>query len=89
MSNAGGLNFPNYQDATFDALVLAASEASQVDSGKMYQLAEASLMSDDPVLALFSYSTRRLVNPKLRDWVDNPMDVHLSRWLYWSEERSD
>ncbi|MEM1104987.1 MAG: peptide ABC transporter substrate-binding protein [Pseudomonadota bacterium] len=82
-SDAGDLNFPNYRNARFDALLDEALAAQGEDAADLFRQAEALAMSDNPAIPIFVYSTRRLVKPYIGGWVKNPIDVNLSRHLYF------
>jgi oligopeptide transport system substrate-binding protein len=43
--------------------------------------AERVLMHDHPVVPLIQEVARNLVSPRVRGWVENPGDLHLSRYL--------
>lgn len=82
-TDAGDLNFPNYLNPDFDALLDQALAADEDKAGELFRQAEALAMSDDPAIPLFVYSTRRLVKPYIGGWVKNAIDVNLSRHLYF------
>ena len=44
--------------------------------------AERVLMSDNVVIPIYSYVTKRLVNPHLQGWQPNVMDHHLTRYMF-------
>ena len=39
-------------------------------------------LSESPVVPLYSLASRRLVNPRLGGWYDNPRDIHPLRYLH-------
>jgi oligopeptide transport system substrate-binding protein len=43
--------------------------------------AEAQLLQDMPVIPLYYYVSRHLVNPAVAGYENNVRDVHLSRYL--------
>jgi oligopeptide transport system substrate-binding protein len=43
--------------------------------------AEAQLMQDMPVIPLYYYVSRHLVDPAVGGYEDNVRDIHLSRYL--------
>jgi ABC-type oligopeptide transport system substrate-binding subunit len=47
--------------------------------------AEAIGIAEYPVIPLYSVMVRRLVDPRLGGWQENPRDAHPSRLLYWRE----
>lgn len=81
-SDAGDLNFPNYQNPQVDALLDAALRATPGESDALMREAEALAMADAPVIPLFVYANRTLVKPDITGWIHNPITVNLSRYLH-------
>ncbi len=79
--NAGGLNFPNYQNPRFDALLAEAASAAPDEAERLYADAESILMEDEAVIPVYIMVSRPLVRDTIKGWKDNPLDVHLARWL--------
>ena len=44
--------------------------------------AERVLMTDNVIIPIYSYVTKRLVNPHLQGWQPNVMDHHLTRYMF-------
>ena len=84
-SDAGPLNFPNYRNDVFDDLLRRARSAPPPAAERLYANAERLLMNDAPVLPLFIDASRQLVRTDLEGWRDNPMNVHLGRWMSFSQ----
>jgi oligopeptide transport system substrate-binding protein len=79
-SDAGAANAVRYFDPAFDALLDAAARAPRGDLAALHQ-AEARLLAADIVIPLNFFVGRHLISPRLAGWRDNPLDLHLSRWL--------
>jgi ABC-type oligopeptide transport system substrate-binding subunit len=45
--------------------------------------AEAVGIADYPAVPLYAVMVRRLVDPSLGGWHDNPRDAHPARFLHW------
>ena len=43
--------------------------------------AEQALLDRNAIIPLYYYVSRHLVRPEISGYEDNPMDIHLSRWL--------
>lgn len=75
------LNNTFYDNAVFDQLLDRAATLSGVQRMEVLQQAETLLLRDTPVIPLYYYVSRHLVNPDVRGYIDNPRDIHLSRYL--------
>ena len=78
-----GNNYGRYANPAFDAALNAAQR--EPDAGKRAQLlkaAEAMALKDYPWIPLRFRTTQDLVQPYVRGWVDNPRDMHRTRWLW-------
>ncbi len=83
-SDTGDVNYGGYRAPAFDAqLALAAAEADIVRRNALLREAEAIGISGFPVVPLYSVTVRRLVDPALTGWHENPRDVHPVRLLRW------
>lgn len=75
--NTGGFDHPEFVAAMTAAKAVA-------DGGRRAELlrkAEAIALGELPVIPLYFGVSRNLVAPRVRGFVDNPADVHLSRYL--------
>jgi len=75
-------NDSGYADPEFEAL-LARAAASEDPAGRRLWLArsEHHLLAAQPIIPLYHYVSRHLVRPGIAGFVDNPLDLHLSRYL--------
>ena len=46
------------------------------------QEAERMLLAEMPIIPVYTYVTRRLVDQHVRGWQNNVMDHHYSRYMY-------
>lgn len=75
-------NYARYRNPQYDLLLKDATQA--IDYGTRAQLlaqAEALLLTDTPIAPLFHGVSKNLVSQQIIGWIDNPRDVHLSRYL--------
>lgn len=80
--SASVTNNSRYASTSFDAKMSEARQ--QVDLTKRYARfaeAEAILLKDVAVIPLYYSVTRNLVSSRVKGFVDNPRDFHLSRFL--------
>jgi p-aminobenzoyl-glutamate transporter AbgT len=49
---------------------------------------ERLLLTEIPFIPLFSYVTKRMVNPRLKGWQSNVMDYHYSKDMYFLKPES-
>jgi oligopeptide transport system substrate-binding protein len=78
-----GRNDYGYSNSTFDALLdEVGTERVRARRERLMFEAERVLMSDHVVIPIFTYVTKRLVNPHLRGWRNNVMDHHPTRNMF-------
>jgi oligopeptide transport system substrate-binding protein len=84
-----GLNDYGYGNSTFDALLdEAGKERVRARRERLMFEAERVLMSDHVVIPIYTYVTKRLVNPHLRGWQNNVMDHHPTRFMFKLKSRA-
>jgi len=82
MTSGSSANQFGYANPAYDSLVAAAvREPGGEERASLFANAEKVLLADHPVLPLFFYVSKHLVHPRVRGWVDNPLDYHYSRYL--------
>ena len=75
------LNTSFYANPVFDQLMKSAEQVGGKQRTNLLQQGEALLMQDMPVIPLYYYVSRHLVNPRVTGFSDNVRDIHLSRYL--------
>jgi oligopeptide transport system substrate-binding protein len=72
-----------YSNSSFDALLdEVGTERVRARRERLMFEAERVLMSDNVIIPVYSYVTKRLVNPHLRGWQNNVMDHHQTRYMF-------
>jgi oligopeptide transport system substrate-binding protein len=72
-----------YSNSSFDALLEeVAKERVPERRNRMMHEAERLLLMDNPILPVYTYVSKRLVDPHVRGWQSNAMDHHYSRYMY-------
>mgnify|MGYP001552604605 CR=1 FL=1 len=72
-----------YSNSSFDALLdEVGTERVRARRERLMFEAERVLMSDNVIIPIYSYVTKRLVNPHLQGWQPNVMDHHLTRYMF-------
>ena len=79
--SGSSLNNTFYASPGFDGLLSEAAAAEGSARLELLRRAEARLMQDMPVIPLYYYVSRHLVNPRIGGFIDNARDIHLSRYL--------
>jgi oligopeptide transport system substrate-binding protein len=85
-----GSNDYGYSNSTFDALLdQVGTERVRARRERLMFEAERVLMSDNAIIPLYTYVTKRLVSPQLRGWKNNVMDHHQTRHMFKLRWQSD
>lgn len=79
------LNYSFFDDTEFDRAMRRAQQTGGAERMEHLWRAEEQLLSRHVLVPLYYYVSRHLVKPEVQGFVDNPMDIHLSRYLYLSE----
>jgi oligopeptide transport system substrate-binding protein len=78
-----GRNDYGYFNPTFDALLNeVGTERVRARRERLMFEAERVLLADTPIIPIYSYVTKRLIDRHLRGWQNNVMDYHLTRYMY-------
>ncbi len=81
-NNRTGWGDPRYDDL----IARAAREGDEQRRLSLFAEAEALLLEELPILPIYDYVTRNLVNPRLGGFHANVQDEHFAKFWYW---RSD
>jgi len=83
-----GRNDYGYSNSTFDALLdEVGTERVRARRERLMFEAERVLMTDLVIIPVYTYVTKRLVNPHLKGWQNNVMDHHPSRNMFKLKSR--
>jgi len=84
-----GRNDAGYDNPRYDRL-LEQIAAERIASRRRNLMVEAErlLLADQVMLPVFTYVSRRLVDPRLAGWDQNIMDQHLTRHMFLLREGS-
>ncbi len=85
-SSKHGQNDSGYNNPSYDRL-LEQIQSERIGSrrARLMREAERMLLADQPILPLYTYVTKRLVDPKVQGWQTNIMDHHYSKDLYFAQ----
>lgn len=77
-----------YANDSYDALLdKIASERVPARRNRLMTEAERVVLEDSVIIPIYTYVTKRLVDPHIRGWQDNVMDHHYSRYMYKLKSR--
>jgi len=83
LHSESGANDYGYANPEYDALLSkAAGTADPEQRMQLFRDAEAMMLADHPILPLYVYVSKHLVQPQVGGWKDNILDHHASRDLY-------
>ncbi len=75
-------NMPRYANEDYESLMQrAAAQADLSRRGLYLEEAERVMLADHPVIPLYFYVSKHLVNPRVGGWGDNVLDYHYSHHL--------
>ena len=85
-----GQNDYGYSDALYDELLAeVASERIPARRRRLMQEAERMILEDLPIIPVYTYVTKRLVDPHVQGWKNNIMDHHYSKHMFILRSDSD
>ncbi len=83
----GENNRTGWSNARYDELVRgAAVEPDPARRMEMFHEAEEILLEEAPILPIYDYVTRNLVNPRLGGFYPNIQDEHFPKFWYWKDD---
>ena len=83
----GENNRTGWGNARYDELIaLAAAESDEATRLAHFAEAEAILLEELPILPIYYYVTRGLVNPRLGGFHANVQDEHFPKFWYWMND---
>lgn len=78
-----GRNDAGYDSERFDRLLeRIASERIPASRRNLMAEAERMILSEQVILPIYHYVTKRLIDPRLKGWEENVMDYHLTRYMF-------
>ena len=81
-SRAKNSNYARFNSRAYDALLDQAAETIDLsERASVLAEAEALMLSETPIAPLFYGVSKSLVGSHVSGWIDNPRDVHLSRYV--------
>lgn len=87
MLTDGENNRTGWRDPRYDELIKKAQLAVGVeDRMRYFHEAEAIMMEQVPILPIYYYVTRNIVNPRLGGFHPNFLDTHFPKFWYWMDD---
>jgi oligopeptide transport system substrate-binding protein len=82
LRSASPQNLPGYKSDRYDRLLSTAEAAKDPqEQMRLYALAEAELLADNPIVPLYFFVSKHLVAPGVSGFESNVLDRHPSRYL--------
>jgi oligopeptide transport system substrate-binding protein len=79
-------NRTGWSDARFDAAIARAASAAEPERSRLLAEAESILLEELPILPIYGYATRNLVDPRLGGFSENALDEHSPKSWYWMND---
>jgi oligopeptide transport system substrate-binding protein len=79
-------NRTGWSDARFDAAIERAARALEPERSRLLAEAESILLQELPILPIYGYATRNLVDPRLGGFFENALDEHSPKSWYWMDD---
>jgi len=87
LESDNALNASGWSDGGFDALVQEARRTDDASSRlRLLSRAESLLLEQAPIIPLYHFGALSLLKPYVTGFVDNPLQVHLLRYLEMTDE---
>ncbi len=87
-SNSGLLNYGNYSNPEFDALLAQAAQTADLAArAEILARAEAITVEEMPLIPTIYSVSSNLVGPHIVGYEDNVVNIHATRWLSIDESR--
>jgi oligopeptide transport system substrate-binding protein len=84
-----GQNDFGFSDSLYDSLLeQIAAERIPARRRRLMEEAERVLLEQAPIVPIYTYVTKRLVDPHLRGWENNVMDHHYSKHMFLLRSRT-
>jgi len=79
-------NSPGYENREYDDLMSRAAQQSDPALRQVYlEEAERLMLSEHPLMPIYFYVNKSMVNPRVRGWGDNVLNYHYSQHLSLAE----
>jgi oligopeptide transport system substrate-binding protein len=78
-------NRTGFADERYDALLRRAEAALEPERSALLREAEAILLEELPILPIYAYVTKNLVDPRLGGFHENALDEHSPRYWFWKD----
>jgi oligopeptide transport system substrate-binding protein len=79
-------NRTGWSDPRYDDLIASAAVALEPERSVRLAQAEEILLSELPILPIYAYATKNLVDPRLGGFYENALDEHSPKSWYWMDD---
>lgn len=87
-SNSGQLNYGNYNNPAYDALLAQAAQTADLEErAEILAQAEEILMYEMPLIPTTYGVSKAVVGQHVVGWVDNPLNIHRTRFISLDESQ--
>ena len=89
-TSSSGNNDTGWSNKRYDTLIAqAATIADQENRYALLQEAEALLMTELPIMPIYTYVSKSLVSPDVRGWYPNILDIHPYKYISLVASKDD